>query len=243
MFTILNDHLNSYPTEYCGGKPADLVFVMDSSGSISSSDFIKQKEFITGMVDLFETDTGKIRVGVVTYSNWAFLEFNLNTYTNKSDIKASIEAVRHYKGDTNTGSAIAYMRDVMFQEHNGARDGVPRIAIVLTDGRSNDPVFTVEEATKAKQEDIVMFAIGVGSDKSMYELTGIASDPDDQYVFQVADYTALQYIKTMLAIETCKGMCTGDHKSVCGCCDFTNYVNLHILQPVNNNTRLLLRYD
>ena len=43
---------------YCGGRPADLVFVMDGSGSITSHDFFEQKRFIKGMVDLFETDTG-----------------------------------------------------------------------------------------------------------------------------------------------------------------------------------------
>ena len=192
-------------SEYCGGKPADLVFVMDSSGSIGADDFVRQKNFIKGMVDLFETDTGKIRVGVVAYSNWAFLEFHLNAYTNRRDIKARIDQVPHFRGDTNTGSAIAYVRDVMFTEHNGARDGVPRIGIVLTDGRSNDPVFTMQEAVKTHAQDIVLMALGVGDDISRYELTSIASDPDDEFAFQVADYTALEYIKDMLAIKACEG--------------------------------------
>ena len=181
---------------------------MDSSGSIGSGDFEQQKSFIKGMVDLFETDTGKIRVGVVSYSNWAFLEFHLNQYKDKVHINGHIDEVLHYKGDTNTGSAISYMREVMFSEHNGARDGVPHIAIVLTDGRSNDPMFTQQEAAKAHADNIAIFAIGVGHDISRYELEGIATEGDgeEQYIFQVSDYNALNYIKELLAIRACEGL-------------------------------------
>ena len=190
---------------YCGGKPADLVFVMDGSGSISSSNFIEQKRFIKGMVDLFETDSGKIRVGVVTYSNWAFLEFNLNQFSNRRDIKRKIDLVRHYRGDTNTASAIAYMRDHMFTERNGARDGVPQIGIVLTDGHSNDPWLTMEESMATKEAGITLFAVGVGMDLSRYELRSIASSPTHKHLLQVQDYAALQNIKDLLAIKACQG--------------------------------------
>lgn len=193
---------------FCGGHPADIVFIMDSSGSISGMDFDRQKAFVSGMVNLFDIDSGKIRVGIVSYSNWAFLEFNLNTFGNKSDIIAAVNKVTHFKGDTNTGSAIEYMRDLMFQEHNGARRDVPHIAIILSDGRSNDPLYAMTEAKTARRMGITMFAIGVGDDVARYELTSIASDPDSEYVFQVGDYVALQYIKELLAIRACEGMST-----------------------------------
>lgn len=191
---------------FCGEHPADIVFIMDSSGSIGPVDFERQKDFVTGMVELFDIDYRKIRVGVVSYSNWAFLEFNLNTFSMKQDIKQATSKVTHFKGDTNTGSTLAYMRDVMFQKHNGARESVPHIAIILTDGHSNDPLYTMEEARKAREAGITVFAVGVGDDISAYELANIASDSN--FVFKVGDYVALQYIKEMLAIKACKGRCT-----------------------------------
>ena len=191
--------------KYCGGNPADLIFVMDSSGSIDPGAFVKQKEFVKAMIDLFDINSGKIRVGVVSYSNWAFLEFHLNTYTTKEEMKNAISNVTHYRGDTNTGSTIGYMRDVMFRAEHGARPDVPRIAIVLTDGRSNDPLYTMKESELTRKAGVTLFAIGVGDDASTYELSRIASNPDKNYVFKVENYDALIKIRELLAIKACGG--------------------------------------
>ena len=43
-------------------------------------------------------------------------------------------------GTTNTGSAIRYVVDRMFDGFDGDRAGIPDIAVVLTDGGSNDKV-------------------------------------------------------------------------------------------------------
>ena len=48
-------------------------------------------------------------------------------------------------------------------------------------------------------------AAGVGDDVDNQELRALASSPADQHVFMVHSYSALTYIKDMLAIETCKG--------------------------------------
>ena len=65
------------------------------------------------------------------------------------------------------------MRTNGFLEANGMRpqdQGHPRVAIVLTDGRSNDPPKTVLAALKCHEADITMFAIGVGSSVDLNEL-------------------------------------------------------------------------
>ena len=91
------------------------------------------------------------------------------------------------------------------QMHNGARPSLPHIAIVLTDGKSNSPTRTAQEAARAREQGIHVFAIGIGSEVERSELEAIASEPTEQYVFQVGDYTALQYIREILAIKTCEG--------------------------------------
>ena len=51
----------------------------------------------------------------------------------------------------------------------------------------------------------ILFFLGVGDNVDHKELSAIASSPAEQNVFQVESYSALKYIKVMLAIETCKG--------------------------------------
>ena len=114
-------------------------------------------------------------------------------------------SIAHIRGDTNTASALRYMRTEMFTEKNGARSDIPHIAIVITDGKSNNPQITRMEAAKAQAEGIHMFAIGIGNHTDKSELYSLASQPDDHYVFTVEDYTALLYIEDIVAIKTCKG--------------------------------------
>ena len=118
---------------------------------------------------------------------------------------SSRRRIAHVHGDTNTASALRFARTQMFTEKNGARRGIPHIVIVITDGKSNNPQITQQEAAKAQAQGIYMFAIGVGANADQSELHALASDPDDHYLFTVDDYTALLFIEDIVAIKTCEG--------------------------------------
>ena len=114
----------------------------------------------------------------------------------------TIEEIRHVGGGTYTADALKMMRMDGFA-HNVARSNVARIAVVLTDGLSADERQTAKEARLAQKAGIKVFAIGIGSGVDMIEIRNIASDPSDDYVFQVADFASLDAIKDTLAIKTC----------------------------------------
>lgn len=190
----------------CGSRPADVIFVLDSSGSISNRNFNRQIRFVIDVVDQFPIGRSSNRIGVVSFSNWAQLEFHLKDYENKAQVEAAIGEMVPMNGDTNTASALAYVRDVMLTSENGARPEVPHVIVVLTDGRSNDPRKTALEAARLKQRrDVHLFAIGVGAEVDRLELTSMASTPSDQYVFTVLNYAALETIKDLLTNKTCQG--------------------------------------
>ena len=44
----------------CGGKPADVFFVIDSSGSISSRNFRKELKFAKDVASMFDTKEGQV---------------------------------------------------------------------------------------------------------------------------------------------------------------------------------------
>ena len=79
---------------------ADLVFVVDHSGSISDADVEGQpsnwqiiKDFLASVVDLLVISPDETRVGMVTFGTTATLEFDLDDYSNKSQTDDAIEAV------------------------------------------------------------------------------------------------------------------------------------------------------
>ena len=67
------------------------------------------------------------------------------------------------QGDqTLTYDAIAALRTKIFSPEHGARDGVPRVCILLTDGQSTDKAKTLAEAEKAKEDGITIIGVGIG---------------------------------------------------------------------------------
>ena len=60
------------------------------------------------------------------------------------DIKGVVAEIEYKRGTTNTGAAIRYVDNVIFNENNGDRRGVVNVAVVVTDGNSNNKSDTVE---------------------------------------------------------------------------------------------------
>ena len=95
----------------------------------------------------------------------------------------------------------------------GARDlseGVPRVAVVLTDGKSivdgqsaTGPTIAAGAALKA--DGVSVYSVGLGEDVSEDELKGIASDPVDEHFFPMgANWRSLlpEYVSRMSTL-TC----------------------------------------
>ncbi|GAB1597680.1 collagen alpha-6(VI) chain-like [Argonauta hians] len=198
--------ISTQETYYCGGKPADVYFLLDSSTSIWFIDFDKQIKFVENMIELFEIAPNKTRIGMGTFSNKFHPQFSFKDYTNETQVIDALSSIRQKYGGTNTAGAIQSMREHEFNLHN-ARQDVAHIAIILTDGKSWSFSKTAHEAKLAKEKGIYMFAVGIGSYVDLKELEGIAStsdNKDSQFVFHVKNFDALNSIKEILAIQTCE---------------------------------------
>ena len=76
--------------------------------------------------------------------------------------------------------------------------------MVVTDGDSRHRSNTVAEAALAKEQNIWLFAIGVGSKVDREELYAIASQPKADFVFRAASFDILSTMTEALAVSTCK---------------------------------------
>ncbi|XP_064630804.1 matrilin-2-like [Lineus longissimus] len=183
---------------------ADIVFIVDGSGSVGDAEFPKMQQFVVDIVSDFDIDSGAIRVGLMSYSFVPNLHFHLNGFTNKADILTGIKNMPYNGGGTYTGQAIEYARDTMFTAANGERSHAPNIIIILTDGDSNEFPNTVLQSQLAHQDNITIFAIGIGKGIGLTELQAIATDPDSKYMFQVNNFDALDSIKEAIMNKACE---------------------------------------
>uniref|UniRef100_A0A8D2Q5T5 VWFA domain-containing protein n=1 Tax=Varanus komodoensis TaxID=61221 RepID=A0A8D2Q5T5_VARKO len=188
----------------CKNVHYDLVFILDASSSVGKEDFEKVRQWVANLVDTFEIGPDKTRVGVVRYSDRPTTEFDLGRYRTREEIKDAAKNIKYYGGNTNTGDALRYINTYSFSAAAGGRpsDGtIKKVAILLTDGRSQDHV--LDPATAARQAGIRIFAVGVG-EALKEELDEIASEPKSAHVFHVSDYNAIDKIRGKLRRRLCE---------------------------------------
>ncbi|XP_034384020.1 collagen alpha-1(XII) chain-like [Cyclopterus lumpus] len=179
---------------------ADVVLLVDGSYSIGLANFAKVRAFLEVLVTTFDIGRDKVQISLVQYSRDPHTEFYLNTH---HDLNAMVKAVRTFPyrgGSTNTGRAMNYVREKIFQAARGARPNVPRVNILLTDGKSSDAF--QEPATKLRSADVEIFAVGV-KDAVRTELEAIANEPADTHVYTVEDFDAFQRISKELTQSIC----------------------------------------
>uniref|UniRef100_A0A803SW48 VWFA domain-containing protein n=1 Tax=Anolis carolinensis TaxID=28377 RepID=A0A803SW48_ANOCA len=183
----------------CGTQEADLVFLIDGSGSISARNFSAMKAFMKEVVDSFIIAQDKVRIGVVQFSKDPQKEFYLNEFYTDIAIKGKIDEIVQLKTTTFTGKGLRFVRS-FFEPENGGRKnkGVLQSLIVITDGKSNDSVD--EAAIVLRKDGIQVFAIGIATPNS-FELLHIAGDP--RRVFVVENFEGLQNIERKIVSEIC----------------------------------------
>ncbi|XP_040287934.1 collagen alpha-1(XIV) chain isoform X1 [Bufo bufo] len=194
--------------EVCKSTRADLVFLVDGSWSIGDDNFHKVISFLystAGALD--EIGPDGTQVGVAQYSDDARTEIKLKSHRNKESLLAAINAISYKGGNTKTGRAIKHVREDLFTVESGMRKGVPRVLVVITDGRSQDDA--IKLAYEMQQEGFSIFAIGV-ADADYAELVNIGSKPSERHVFFVDNFDAFKKIEDELitfVCETAKATC------------------------------------
>ena len=158
---------------------ADIVFVLDSSGSIEISgkgNWNLMLDFLVSIVNDLNIGSNAIRVGVVSYSGLSKVNFLLDEYTTRSDLVDAIQRIPYIGDSTNTAAAIEDMRTKVFTQR-GDRPNVPNMGIVITDGESNiDARNTIPNAQRARRDGIIMFAVGITEQVNKTELRGISDN-------------------------------------------------------------------
>ncbi|KAI4582101.1 hypothetical protein MJG53_009626 [Ovis ammon polii x Ovis aries] len=191
------------PKSTCENKRADVVFIIDSSRSVNTHDYAKVKEFIVDILQFLDIGPDVTRVGLLQYGSTVKNEFSLKTFKRKSEVERAVKRMRHLSTGTMTGLAIQYALNIAFSEAEGARplrENVPRVIMIVTDGRPQDSV--AEVAAKARDTGILIFAIGVGQ-VDFNTLKAIGSEPHEDHVFLVANFSQIETLTSVFQKKLC----------------------------------------
>lgn len=181
------------------------MFVVDESSSIEPENFQLMRMFLESVVGSLDVGKNRVRVGIVTYSSAPTAQVYLDSTKYKTDILQFIRTLPYQGGGTNTGAALNFTLKEVFDEQRGSRKGVPKVAIVITDGESQDRVS--EAAISLRRTGIKIYAVGI-KDANQTELAEMASYPSSRHVFNVTDFTSLRPLKQDLQKRLCTNIIT-----------------------------------
>lgn len=201
---VSKEHYTHFSSAGCRTSQSDLVFIVDGSWSVDDVNFELVKKWLMNITTSFNIDQKFTQVGVVQYSDDPFLEIPLGKHDSSKNLLKAMDDINYMGGNTRTGQAIKFATDKLFALSERGPHGIAKIAVVLTDGKSQDEVLAAAEA--ARKKGIILFAIGVGSETAETELRAIANKPSRTYVFYVEDYKAISKIRETIRQKLCEGI-------------------------------------
>ena len=208
----------------------DIVAVLDVSLSIGSDqNFAVITTFVNSLVSFLEIGPEANLVGVILFARHANISFDVQKHTNADDLTEAVSRIvwseipLEDRTGTNTPEALDLLR-------TGGRSGgelnlrndddVTRVAIFLTDGRSNTRRFTgntqqddsqnTENAAARLHESGIyeqVYAIGIRGNRNINfrELEFIASDPSFVFIVEDFDPDLFEDVRRDLTRAVCAG--------------------------------------
>ncbi|KAM5248928.1 von Willebrand factor A domain-containing protein 1 [Ctenodactylus gundi] len=157
----------------------DLLFLLDSSSSVSHYEFSRVREFVGQLVAPLPLGPRALRASLVHVGSRPHSEFPFNQHSSSPAVQDAIRAATQQMGDTNTGLALAYAKEQLFAEAAGARPGVPKVLVWVTDGGSSDPVGAPMQELKDLGVTVFIVSTGRGN---LLELSAAASAPAEKHL-------------------------------------------------------------
>uniref|UniRef100_A0A8C1AE65 Collagen type VII alpha 1-like n=1 Tax=Cyprinus carpio carpio TaxID=630221 RepID=A0A8C1AE65_CYPCA len=182
--------------------PADIVFLVDDSWSVGPTSFQQIKEFIADFIRAFQGSVvGQegIRFGVTVYSDLPRMRIALTDYSTLVEVLRAVEEVPYEGGNSRTGLALEFLVESVFSP-SIIRDNAPKIAVLITNGQSDDPVDGPAKAVT--DSGISLFAVGVRN-ANQAEMRKIVTEPHEEHLLLSPDFSFLENLLPKLSRRIC----------------------------------------
>ncbi len=133
-------------------SPADVLLVIDGSGSVGAADFEKMRQFSEQLIGNLGVDQKGIHFGVIQFTSTAYI---ISTLTYNLDVLVtSLRSMPYYGGGTRFDIAFQHAEKELLK----GRPDAKKIIIFQTDGEDYSSKYAPELLSKG----ITIFVIGVG---------------------------------------------------------------------------------
>ncbi len=164
-------------------KQVDVGFIVDSSGSLRS-DHEKEKEFVKALADTFSISKEGSRASIITFNSNASINVKFSDHEVVADFQKAVDGLPEPTGKTRIDKALKLAKDELLTSKYGARENVPKLLVLLTDGTQTTAEGAVNPgdiAAELRQSGVRLIVIGVGKKVNTEELLRIAGENSNLY--------------------------------------------------------------
>ncbi|XP_063077522.1 von Willebrand factor A domain-containing protein 2 [Engraulis encrasicolus] len=182
----------------CLGQAVDLVFVLDASDGVGQHNFVHLTDFVRSTSVQFDVNRDVAQVGLVVYGRQPVTVFELDTHDSGSAILRAVGQAEFQGGAASTGSALLHVLANSLTVGHGARPGVNKAVVVLTDGSGAEDAAV--PARKLRDNGVAVFAVGIGDVQAdaLLKITGRV-----EHMVTVPIYEDLKYFEDVLVQMVC----------------------------------------
>ena len=160
------------------------MFILDSS--VGKEDFKRIKNFMKSVVRYFNIAPKFVRVGALAYST-LIRGFDLSKCKNMRQVLRAIDKIPYKSGWPDLGATLAFLKRFSYTRQFGGRPHVMNIAIIITNGKSEDPSVAVQQAENLKRAGVKVFVVATGH-VLIKQVEKMASTPDDWFILRISSY-------------------------------------------------------
>lgn len=178
---------------YNGG--ADIAFLLDSSESVTPFNYQNEKVFVIDVMMAVVKNSSQFRAAVLAYSSNVYAGLNFSDKFKLHQFNSIVNDLPHLQKNTRMDKALLYASDHFFTDLAGRPD-VPKIAVLITDGRNSmyeaDAVPPSDASVTLKMKGVRILVVGVMGLLDIDELLDITVFRDDLLVvdgfFSLSDF-------------------------------------------------------
>ena len=162
----------------------DLTIAIDTSHSITEDNFQIQKTAVIILARSFGLSRLGTHVAVIVFGSEATTAINLNDHTDLESFADAVRKIKYKGGHTRIDLALAVAWTRVFTPSGGAREGMPKMLIIMADGQQTSAPDAIPlEAAVAPLASIgvQIVSIGIGYEVDVYELMAISEARENIY--------------------------------------------------------------
>ena len=160
-------------------SPIDVAFLMDSSGSLGTWNYVKLKNTVYRMAKYFGVSPMGSHAAVILYSDNYEIGVKFDDFLTIGQFKTYVDNLRYLKQRSRMDLALDAAHKYIFTREGNTREFLPKIAVLVTDGEQSkfrNRIPLPVAAQRLRDQGVNIYAIGVGKGPSRNELESMVVD-------------------------------------------------------------------